>query len=270
MTPHTGAYGYVVHHHHRYRIEGPATGTPVSSTAHGRQHGAHSGLATNKPPAVYTVPSSGTPAPNSAHRAKAPPAAAGVANTATTNTAGSSTEAQRYADLQTALTAAVAQNARLAPSPPLGAQTTDVTLTLPSDFAQTIRTEAARQDLSDQAASVNVGATLTGDGYAITPAEAQAQPLTLGEQTVFHWRVTPQQNARGPLQANARIDVLSAGRSLPLGAVTSSTGAKWTGRVVGVGLLVLIALALLAWAAQRKRPTASGAARPRENHQNGV
>jgi hypothetical protein len=42
---------------------------------------------------------------------------------------------------------------------------------------------------------------------------------------------------------------------------------RWTGRVVGVGLLVLIALILLAWAAQRKRPEPVGAAKPRVNHE---
>jgi hypothetical protein len=187
-------------------------------------------------------------------------------NTTGNATAAAGTPAQRYAALQTALATVIAREATLdAPAHFEPGQAADVTLNVPSDFAQTLRQEAARQDLSDQTASVNLTSTLAGDGYTVTPAEPQSQPLTLGAQTVFHWKVTAQPNAKGPLQASLNADILSDGQTLALGPVKLAAANRWTGRVVGVGLLVLIALILLGWAAQRKRPATSGGAKPRVN-----
>ena len=39
--------------------------------------------------------------------------------------------------------------------------------------------------------------------------------------------------------------------------------------MIGIGLLALIALVVLGWAAQRRRPKATGASKPRTTHTNG-
>lgn len=146
-------------------------------------------------------------------------------------------------------------------------QTTEVSLVLPADFAGKVKDEAARAKLPDPTGSVNVSATLSGDGYVVRPAEPQALPLAAGQPTVFRWQVTPQPNAKGPLQAELSADFLNVGRTVPLGTVRSLAGVgRLTGRAVGVGLLALIAIILLGWAAQRRRPQAAGAIRPRSTH----
>jgi hypothetical protein len=179
-----------------------------------------------------------------------------------------STGDARYDALQTALTADAAHAAILnAPRQIQPGQTADVTLTVSSDFAQTLRTEAASQNLSDQATSANLEATLAGDGYTIVPNETQALPLTLGAPTVFHWKVTPQGAAQGPLHADLRANLLAANHVLSLGTIKTHSG--MAGRVIGVGLLVLIALVLLGWVTRSRRPSPSSGAKPRPNHQTG-
>jgi hypothetical protein len=81
---------------------------------------------------------------------------------------------------------------------------------------------------------------------------------------VFHWKVTPQGATQGVLHADVRANLLGANRSLTLGSVKSGNGAL--GRVFGVGLLVLIALVLIGWVMRSRRPAASGATKPRANH----
>ncbi len=186
------------------------------------------------------------------------------------NTTGNATSTgdARYDALQTALASDIAHGAILsAPRQIQPGQTADVSLTVPGDFAQTLRTEAASQNLSDQATSANLEATLSGDGYAIVPNETQALPLTLGSPTVFHWKVTPQGATQGPLHADLRANLLAANHVLNLGSIKTHSGLA--GRVIGVGLLVLIALVLLGWVTRSRRPTPSSGAKPRPNHQSG-
>jgi hypothetical protein len=273
---HGQSSGYVFHNGHRYRIEGPV-------------HPSAAGVAPHHPTIVKPV----SPAlkPRAPHHLKPEPVPAlnptraghsnPVSNTTASQAAGSNTSgggaaatgtpAERYAALQSALAEVIAREATLkAPAHFEPGQAADVTLNVPSDFAQTLRQEAAKQDLSDQTASVNLTSALAGDGYSVTPAEPQSQPLTLGQQTVFHWKVTAQSDAKGPLQASLNADVLSDGQTLPLGPVKVAGTQRWTGRLVGVGLLALIALILLAWAAQRKGPTTKVASKPREPQQTGA
>ena len=148
-------------------------------------------------------------------------------------------------------------------------QPADVTLTLPADFAKTLQYEAGKQKLVQAATSVNLIAALSGDGYAIVPADPQTLPLQQGQATVFHWKVTPTGAGRGALPASVKAASTTDGPTLDLGS-KSSGSASTTGRVVGIGLLALIALVLLGWAAQRRRPLASGATRPRATHTNGA
>ncbi len=162
--------------------------------------------------------------------------------------------------LQTALRDAVTRRAELsAPDRPPAGQPSDVTLTLPADFAKTVRDEAAKAGLADAAATVNLTAQLTGEDYAITPGETQAQPLTVGQPTEFHWTATAQPNAKGPLRADVGADLLGAGsESLTLGAVTRSDGGglRLSSRVWGAGLLLLIALIVVAWLSRGNRSPA--------------
>jgi hypothetical protein len=285
----------VFHNGHRYRILGPvhANGHHPAVATHHIAPAQHVGSVA-KPVPVHPAPLAHPaiakpvlpvvkPKPLPHIKPHHPHAAVATSNTvsnttATTesNTTGNTTTvagtpAERYAALTSALATVVAREATLnAPTHFEPGQAADVTLNVPSDFAQTVRQEAAKQDLGDQTASVNLTSALSGAGYLVTPAEPQSQPLTLGEQTVFHWKVTAQPGAKGPLQASLNADILSDGQSLPLGPVKVAGAEHWTGRVVGVGLLVLIALILLAWAAQRKRPVATGASKPRANHTNGT
>ena len=188
--------------------------------------------------------------------------------TGAANTTGSTSEADRYQALQQSLHDAFASAAQLTvPAHMEPNQASTVTLTLPADFAQTVRTEAAKQNLSEQAATVNLMASLSGDGYTIVPGEAQTQPLTLNAPTTFDWKVTPTGAGRGALKASVRAAV-GEGHDLTLGDKTTGSGAA-TGRVVGIGLLALIALVLLGWAAQRRRPKMTGASKPRSTHTNG-
>ena len=190
------------------------------------------------------------------------------ANTTGANTTGSASEADRYQALQQSLHDAFVNGATLtAPAHMEPNQASTVTLTIPPDFAQTVHDEAAKQNLSDQAATVNLMASLAGDGYTIVPGEAQSEPLTLNTATTFNWKVTPTGAGRGALKASVRAAV-GEGHDLALGDKATGSGAT-TGRVVGIGLLALIALVLLGWAAQRRRPKMTGASKPRTTHTNG-
>ena len=141
----------------------------------------------------------------------------------------------------------------------------DVTLTIPADFADTLKDEAAKQNLADAAASVNMTAVLSGDGFAVTPDETQSQPLTMGQPTEFRWSVTATNGAKGPLHADVGADLLGAGSdTLSLGQVQKNQGlgVQVTPRVLGAALLVLIAILVVAWLARgRGTPSRSSSAR---------
>ena len=160
----------------------------------------------------------------------------------------------RLATLQSALTDAISKGAKLtAPARFTANQPADVTLTVPATFAATLRDEAGKDGLSDAAASVNLTAVLSGDGFAVTPDETQSQPVTLGQITEFHWTVTAQPGAKGPLHADVGADMLGGGSdTLALGSVQKAAGMgiKLTPKVVGATLLVLIAALIVAWLAR--------------------
>lgn len=274
--------------HHRHGWWGPVYAAPATGHAAVRHHYT---VATSHPAAAAAPAHHAAAATHAAaqaapqlHKPKAPghngpdagtvAAASGGSTTPASNAAGNvtSTGDARYDGLQTALTTDIAHGAILnAPRQIQPGQTADVTLTIPGDFAQTLRTEAASQNLSDQATSANLEATLSGDGYAIVPNETQALPLTLGAPTVFHWKVTPQSTAQGatqgPLHADLHANLLAANHVLNLGSIKTHGG--MFGRVIGVGLLVVIALVLLGWVTRSRRPTPSSGAKPRPNHQSG-
>jgi len=171
----------------------------------------------------------------------------------------------RLATLQSALTDAVGKSAVLtAPASFVANQPVDVTLVLPAGFADTLRGEAQKDSLGDAAASVNMTALLSGDGFAVSPDDTQSAPLTAGQPTQFHWTVTAQPGAKGPLHADVGADLLGGGSDkLALGSVQKSAdlGVKLTPRVIGASLLVLIAALVVAWLARGRGPTRSASAR---------
>jgi len=196
--------------------------------------------------------------------AKVPPAPAGqTISNITDNATGapSGADTDRYNSLQSALSNLIGIDASLAtPDHFQPNQTVDVSLTLPANFAQQAHDEAGKVGLSDAAGSVNIDAHLTGTGFTITPDQPQAQPLLLGQPTVFHWKVTPTTAAVGAVKADLTADLLTVGHSLPLGSVQSQAGISnihLSGRLLGVGLLILVLVIVAGWLVSRsnKGPT---------------
>jgi len=187
----------------------------------------------------------------------APPAAGNTITNITDNTTGapSGADADRYNSLQSALSNLIGIDAALAtPDHFQPGQTVDVTLTLPANFAQQAHDEASKAGLADAAGSVNIGAHLTGTGFTITPDQPQAQPLLLGQPTVFRWKVTPTAAAVGPVKADLTADLLTVGHALPLGSVQSQAGINslhLSGRLIGVGLLILVLVIVAGWLVSR-------------------
>jgi hypothetical protein len=235
----------------RAQVHGKATSAPVATNA--APFNAHASTvktatvsAPPRLPAVVAVTDKGA-------------AAAGGA------AAPAGDRATRLASFQAALTDVVGKSGMLtAPASFTANQPADVSLVLPHDFADTLRGEAKKDGLSDAAASVNMTALLSGDGFAVTPADIQSAPLTVGQTTEFHWTVTAQPGAKGPLHADVGADLLGGGSDkLSLGSVqkTADLGVKLTPRVVGASLLVLIAALVVAWLARGRGPTRAAAAR---------
>ena len=273
------------HHHHAHRRAASAwVFHPYARTHH------HHATAPATPPHAVVAPSARPAAPQLTkptaaphhhrhHAADAATAAAATGGstratatntTATSSTANSSTEADRYQALQQGMKALFANAAQLqAPAHMEANQPVVVTLTLPPGFAQSVQAEADKDGVSQAAGSMNLIATLSGEGVAIVPNDPQSQPLAHDTATLFEWKVTPTGAPRGPLQASVKAQQAGDSHSLDLGAKSTDSGAA-TGRFVGFGLLALIALGLLGWAAQRRQPKTRAGMKPRATHTNGT
>jgi len=215
---------------------------PAPAPAPTSQAKAPAAVASHKAPAAPTVASTAPEA-----------GAAAVVGNITDNATGapSGAGADHYNSLQSALSNVIGIDAALATPDHFQAnQTIDVTLTLPGSFAQQVHEEAGKVGLADAAESVNVDARLTGTGFTVTPDQPQAQPLLLGQPTVFHWKVTPTSAAVGALRADLTADLLTVGHALPLGSVQSQAAINpihLSGRLIGVGLLILVLVVVAAW-----------------------
>jgi hypothetical protein len=268
--PETGHY-----HRHHARLWLNSEAQPVARrhyVGHARSDGRWHvvGPAVTSHPHVAAV--SAAPAPTAApvhHQAAAPhkaiapiakvapPTAGHTIGNINDNTTGaaSGADTDRYNSLQSALSNLIGVDAALAtPDHFQAGQTVDVSLTLPANFAQQAHDEAAKVGLSDAAGSVNIDAHLTGTGFTIVPDQPQAQPLLLGQPTVFHWKVTPTAAAVGAVKADLTADLLTVGRSLPLGSVQSQAGMNnihLSGRLIGVGLLILVLVIVAGWLVSR-------------------
>ena len=87
-----------------------------------------------------------------------------------------------------------------------------VTLTLPANLLDQLRSEAAKLDLTQSASRVDFSAILAGDGYDITPAAEQTQHVKTGAPQTFTWQVAPRAGAAtGALRASAAAELIGAG-----------------------------------------------------------
>jgi hypothetical protein len=89
----------------------------------------------------------------------------------------------------------------------------EVTVTMPDTLLATIQREAAKLGLGRAARSSEVTATLTGEGYEITPNGAQTAKLKAGEPAKFAWQVKPGAGEKSPLRA--KIDGALTGLKKP-------------------------------------------------------
>lgn len=120
----------------------------------------------------------------------------------------------KLVQLQSAVGQTVAQGATLNVSPVVNqGKPGAVTLSLPANLLDVLRDQAAKFGFKRAARKAEVSATLSGNGYAVTPNGPQTAPLAAGKPVKFAWQVTPGQNATGPLRA--KIDAALKGQGAP-------------------------------------------------------
>jgi hypothetical protein len=108
----------------------------------------------------------------------------------------------------------VAQGANLVVSPDIAqGKPGGVSLSLPANLLGMLRDQAAQFGFKRAARQANVSATLSGDGYSVTPNGVQTQALKPGQGASFAWQVTPGPNANGPLHAH--VDAALTGQGAP-------------------------------------------------------
>jgi hypothetical protein len=134
----------------------------------------------------------------------------------------------KLAKLQTALAPQISAGAALTLGAPLNQRLeAPVVLTLPQTLFEAIRQEAAKLGLGRAARVGEVSATLSGEGYEITPNGPQTARLKSGEAASFQWQVKPGAGALGPLRA--QIDAVLRGQrtpmTFPLGTITKAAPA---------------------------------------------
>ncbi len=98
-----------------------------------------------------------------------------------------------------------------------------VTLTLPATLLASIQREAAKLGLTKAARKASVSATLTGQGYVLTPKGAQKTRLRAGEAASLSWQVAPSVAGRAPLRAEVSGALTGSGgpKSFSLGALVA-------------------------------------------------
>jgi hypothetical protein len=89
-----------------------------------------------------------------------------------------------------------------------------VVLTLPQNLLDLIKQQAAKVGLTRAARTTDVSATLTGDGYTITPNGPQTARLKSGEAPAFTWQVAPVAGVeQSPLRA--KVEAILRGERNP-------------------------------------------------------
>ena len=170
-------------------------------------------------PAAKPVPMAKAPAP-AAPKPAAPKAPAVAANKpvptppAAAAAQKPSAAQGKLGQLQTAVGGAVARGAALTVGPEIAqGKPGQVSLSLPASLLDTLKAEAAKLGLTREARKAEVKATLSGDGYAVTPNGQQTAALKAGEAVRFDWQVAPGAQAKGPLTAD--VDAVLTGRAKP-------------------------------------------------------
>ncbi|MCI3133745.1 hypothetical protein [Phenylobacterium aquaticum] len=124
-------------------------------------------------------------------------------------------ENPKLAALQTAVGGEVAAGSKLTvPEALAQGQTAQVSLSLPQTLLAMIQREAGKLGLGKAAKKADVTATLSGEGYEITPNGPQTAKLKLGEAPSFNWQVKPGAGEKGPLKAD--VDASLKGLKLPM------------------------------------------------------
>jgi hypothetical protein len=121
----------------------------------------------------------------------------------------------KLAKLQAAVGPEVANGSRLTvpDSLPVG-QSGQISLALPQTLMATLQREAAKLGLGKAAKQADVTATLSGQGYEITPNGPQTAQLKVGEAPSFSWQVKPGPGEKGALRAD--VDATLKGLRLPM------------------------------------------------------
>jgi hypothetical protein len=127
--------------------------------------------------------------------------------------------------LQTALAPQISAGATLTLGAPLARRLEGpVVLALPQTLFDGIRQEAAKLGLGRAARAGEITATLSGQGYEITPNGPQIARLKSGEAASFQWQVKPGAGDLGPLRA--QIEAVLRGQrtpmTFPLGTITKA------------------------------------------------
>lgn len=156
--------------------------------------------ATAPVPVVKTPPPAAKPAPAPVAAAKPVPV-------------------DKFGALQAAIQAEATRGSTLSvPDTLAEGQPAEVSLTLPQTLLDTIQREAARFGFARPARKAEVTATLSGQGYEITPNGPQTARLKPGEAAKFDWQVRPSEGAKAPLKAEATAALKGQGaaRTFPL------------------------------------------------------
>lgn len=137
------------------------------------------------------------------------------------------------AKLQAAVAPQVSSGSTLTVSAPIAQrQPGAVALTLPQNLFGLIREQAAKAGLGRAARSAEVSATLSGQGYQITPNGPQTVKLKPGEAPAFQWQVTPGKGELGPLSAKVAATLTGQRRPVTLPLATLEKAAPAAGKGV--------------------------------------
>jgi hypothetical protein len=262
----------------------------IYGTKYDRGHAAPARTGTSGRTAAAT-----TPAPKAAATAPASKAAPAAKAAAPADPQAARLQAAIGSTIASASTLKVAESIK-------AGQAGEVVLSLPQNVLDVIREQAAKLGLGRAARTTDVTATLSGEGYTITPNGPQTATLKSGEAPSFKWQVTPLPGINTS-DLRARFDAILRGernaRTVPLGelqqpgapppAPPEKQGFKFPGLpnlgglklpdygtvnlpgfgetpsrvVIGIGL-VLAALILLIAAARRAAEAKAAAARRRK------
>ena len=243
--PHAGKAAPAKGHPHKGVInpKGKAAPAPVH---HAEKPAAHA--AAPAPKAAAPAPKPGAPAPSPKASAPAPAPAPKAAPLTPAQT--------KLQQLGQALGPDVAAGAQLHISDEVSAgKEGKVTLTLPATLASRVQQEADKVGLGAASQKAEASATLTGDGYDISPQGPVTANLADGESATFEWTVKPQAGAAGTLsaQVGANLNGAAQPQSIDMGKVEPATTGPGAGasnpllnqKVVGWGIVGLIGVILL-------------------------